>query len=236
MFSAEIKYFNCGDCLCLPVPPFATFLGVFFSRLCGRTLAERGRDGAGRVRHQLGHRRLILALGGTRSRGRSAAQSTRRLAARGLPLLRLGALSGQGQPPRRPAWPPGAAAARPGLRAPAGFGRGQQLPVVAANRQRDEKRPLQRGVVPTVVPGPPRSRLSGFPGGDSAMLLRTGGGRKEGPERPMTPAFLSGQAASLTGRRQRAPSQRGPSRLPVPLLPAGGVYPGCFIFSSRRYQ
>ncbi|CAN8204211.1 unnamed protein product [Coccothraustes coccothraustes] len=26
------------------------------------------------------------------------------------------------------------------------------------------------------------------------------------------------------------------SAAPVPLLPAGGVCPGCFIFSSRRYQ
>lgn len=44
------------------------------------------------------------------------------------------------------------------------------------------------------------------------MLLWTEGGREEGPDAPMTPAFLSGQAASSMGRRERAPSRRGPAR------------------------
>lgn len=217
MFSAEIKSFNCGDCPCLPVPPsipFATFLGMFFSRLCCRTLAERGRDGAGEGsapawtpppypgprRHT--EPRSLSSLEHSKASGEGAALATTRCpvgtgAAPWPPRL---AARGRGCP----SWAPGSSTCRRRTRAAAAG--------VAANRQSDEESPLQRGVVPTVVPGPPRSPLSGFPGGDSAMLLRTGGGRKEGPEGPMTAAFLSGQTASSTGRRQQAPSRRGPTR------------------------
>lgn len=117
--------------------------------------------------------------------------------------------------------PPG----RPGLRLPESGSGQQHLPErdAGSSCRRRRKTTEQPRVSPSPRPSPchrgrpalaspafqaATARCSGQKEGGAAGR----GGRKEGPEGPMILAFLSGQAASSTDRRERATSRRGPAR------------------------
>lgn len=108
-----------------------------------------------------------------------------------------------------------------------------------AERQSGQESPLQRGVAPRPSPWH-RGRLALPSPGFQAATARCCPGQREGGKKGRKRRCLR---LSFRGRL-RAPGPEGAgifsarprSAAPVPLLPAGGVCPGCFIFSSRQYQ
>lgn len=137
--------------------------------------------------------------------------------------------------------PPG----RPGLRLPdRGYGK-QHLP------ERDAGRGCRRRRKMTERPRVSRSAWRGPATLTVAALLsplrvsrrrqhdaalgRGRAGRRAG--RVDDSGFPFGAGCELDGPKGAGIFPARPrSAAPVPLLPAGGVCPGCFIFSSRRYQ